>query len=228
VERPQGEGREGARVNFTILDVDQRGAEWFAARAGKLTSSCVDVIFMQGRTKGSESITKRDLRIRLALEHLSKRTLDGDTYRSADMQYGTDREPDARLAYEAHTGQLVREAGFLLHNELRTGCSLDGYIGDFEGIVEFKCPKSATHIAYLRDPAVPEDYLPQLRHQLWITGAQWADFVSFDDRLPEHLQLCIRRYVPTAVELTAHELAVRTFLTDVEREEEALMGAVAV
>ena len=102
---------------FTVIDHDQRSAEWFTARSGRLTSSNVDAIFMQGRTKGSESVTKRDLRIRLALERMSGRSLDGDGFRNADMQYGVEREPDARLAYEAKTGKLIREAGFCAHND---------------------------------------------------------------------------------------------------------------
>lgn len=212
---------------FTVIDHDQRSAEWFAARAGRLTSSNADVIFMQGRSKGSESVTKRDLRIRLALEQMSGRSLDGDSYRNADMQYGVEREPDARMAYEAHTGRLIREAGFCRHDGALVGCSLDGYVGDFDGLAEFKCPKSATHIEYLRDPNPPKDYLPQLRHQLWITGAEWIDFVSFDDRLPDHLHLCIRRLHAKDAELPAHELAVSLFLADVDREREALMSMVA-
>jgi hypothetical protein len=209
-------------MKFTIVNAEQRSPEWFAARAGRLTSSCVNAIFMQGKTKGSESVTKRDLRIRLALEQMTGRSQDGGDYRSDAMQYGVEREPDARLAYEAHVGQLLREAGFLSHNELLIGASPDGYLGEFEGGAEFKCPKTATHLDYLRTPGVPADYLPQMRHHLLVTGAEWWDFVSFDDRLPEPLQLVVRRLLARDAELPAHELAVRAFLTEIEREKAAI------
>lgn len=219
-------------MNFTAhSDIAQRSPEWFAIRAGKLTGSCVDAIFMQGRTKGSESVTKRDLRIRLALEELSGRSLDGDSYRSAEMQYGVEREPDARLAYEAHTGVLGREVGFISHNEMRIGVSPDMVIGDFTGGAEFKCPKTATHLDYLRSPDVPKDYLPQLRHSLLVVdSAEYWDFVSFDDRLPEPLRLCIRRLWRKDAELVAHTLAVKLFLSEVAKEKadiEAMAGVAA-
>lgn len=206
------------------IDIPQRSSAWFAARCGRLTSSCVKAIFMEGRTKGSESVTKRDLRIRLALEQISGASQDGDSYSSDDMQYGADREPDARRAYEAQTATLLREVGFLAHPELLTGASPDSVLGDFEGGAEFKCPKTATHLDYLRSPDVPKEYLPQLRHLLFVSGAPWWDFVSFDDRLPAGLHLCVRRLWAKDADLVAHELAVRNFLSEVEREKAEILA----
>lgn len=209
-------------MTFDVLDCDQRSEAWFSARAGRLTSSTVDAIFMQGRSKGSESVTKRDLRIRLALERIVGRSLDGDAYRSADMQYGVDTEPEARLAYEAETGHLVREVGFLACAELPIGCSPDGVVGEFVGGAEFKCPKSATHLDYIRSSGVPADYLPQLRHHLLVSGAPWWDFVSFDKRMPDGLQLCIRRLWAKDALLDAHQLAVAMFCVEIEKEMESI------
>lgn len=209
-------------MKFTVIDVPQNSPEWFASRAGRLTSSCADVIFMQGRSKGSESTTKRDLRIRLALERITGRSLDGEGYQSADMKYGSSREPDARMAYEAHTGVLLNTVGFLAVDGMLLGASPDGIVGDFAGGAEIKCPKSATHLEYLRTPGIPSDYLPQMRHQLLVTGAPWWDFVSFDDRMPDDLQLVVRRLWAKDADLPAHELACRAFLYEVEREMEAI------
>jgi predicted phage-related endonuclease len=207
-------------MRFTVDTSEQKSAEWFKARSGRLTSSEADVIYMEGRKKGSESTTKRDLRIRLALERISGRSLDGEGYESAAMKYGTEREADARLAYEAHTGVLLEQVGFLAHTELLIGCSPDGVLPDFSGGAELKCPKTATHLEYLRTPGVPDDYVAQLRHQLLVTGAEYWDFVSFDDRgLPESLQLCVRRLWAKDAELPAHELAVRNFMHEVERQQ---------
>src|SRR6202000_976260 len=114
-------------------------------------------------------------------------------YINAEMQRGIDVEPAARLAYEANTGLIVRETGFLSMNECMAGCSLDGDVDNFTGLVSFKCPKSATHVEYMRGHRLPPIYVPQATHEMWVTGAQWYDFVSYDDRLPEGLQFfCVR------------------------------------
>lgn len=205
---------------MSVIEVncDQRSEEWFAARCGRLTSSCVAAIFANGKKKGEESVQRRDLRIRLALEQLTGRSQDGDTYRTEAMQRGVDREPDARLAYEAHTGVLVREVGFLSREDWLIGSSPDAVIGSYDGGAEFKCPKTATHLEYYRNTGVPDDYLPQMRHHLLVTGAAWWDFVSFDDRLPEPLQLVVRRLWAKDADLGAHKLAVTLFLSEVARE----------
>ena len=99
------------------------------------------------------------------------------------------------------------------------GCSLDGHIGNFEGLFEAKCPKSATHLGYWRGPAkAPEAYIPQITHNLWITGAQWCDFLSFDDRFPEHLQTFLVRVKREDVDIDGYEKKALAFLAEVEAE----------
>jgi hypothetical protein len=112
------------------------------------------------------------------------------------------------------------------------GPSADGEIGNFTGLVELKCPKSATHLSYLRSRTVPKDYLAQITHQIWLSNAQWCDFCSFDDRFPPALQLFITRVTRDSVDLKAYELLVRMFLAEVDRDVEAVgqlahMAAVA-
>lgn len=205
-----------------IVDCVQKTPEWFAARAGYLTSSNADDIFKEGRKKGEESVGKRDLRIRLALEQLIGRSLDDDGYVSREMQRGTDLELAARSAYEAHTGQLVSEAGFIAHDTHMAGASLDGYLGDFDGVTEFKAPKSSTHLGYLRGGRLPSDYTAQVRHQVWLAGAQWADFVSFDPRMPDGLQLFIVRVRREELDIPGYEKAALAFLMEVETERRAI------
>ncbi len=135
------------------------------------------------------------------------------------MQRGIDKEPDALAAYEAATGQLVQSTGFLSHNELPAGCSLDGHVGDFIGIVELKVPKSATHLRYLRSRTLPQEHFWQVVHNLWVTNANWCDFVSFDDRFPAPLQLWRVRVAIEDVDLVAYDLALRLFLDEVAAEE---------
>lgn len=200
---------------FVVLTPDQRTDEWHAARLGRLTGSCA--ADMLAKIKTGEAAARRNLRIRLVLERLTGLSQE-DTYVSADMQRGTDLEAAAFAAYEAETGNLARRVGFLAHPELQAGCSPDAEVGNFAGIVELKCPKSATHLGYLRARAVPDDYLKQCQHNLWITCAEWCDFVSFDPRFPPALRLMITRVTMSDTERAAYEVMVRSFLAEVDRE----------
>lgn len=202
-------------MRFTVIDAEQRTEPWFAARAARLTSSYAKALFAPGKGK-EESVGKRDLRMRLALERMTGRPHEEDGWQSDAMRRGVEQEGAARLAYEAATGQLVREAGFLALSDHMAGTSLDGYLGDFEGVVELKCPKSTTHVGYLKTPGVPADYQHQIRHHLWVTGAKWCDFVSFDDRLPEHLQLVIYRVTREQLDIPGYEKAAVAFLAEVD------------
>jgi putative phage-type endonuclease len=171
-------------VSFTIINAEQRSPEWFAARLGRLTGS--RAADMLSTIKTGEAAARRDLRMQLVCERLTN-TLQEDAFINAAMQRGIDCEPLAFNAYEARTGNVAVRTGFLAHDDYLIGCSLDGHVGNFAGIVEMKCPKSATHLRYLRANVVPSDYLPQITHNLWVTGAEWCDFLSFDDRFPtEH------------------------------------------
>ncbi len=203
---------------YTIIDVDQRSPEWFAARAGRITGTCADAMLAQGRTKGTESVQKRDLRLRLVCERITGQPQEDYFKTPAWMEHGVEREPDAFSAYELHTRSLVRRTGFIAHNDLPIGCSLDGDVDDCTGIIELKCPKPSTHLRYLRSTGVPTDYLRQITHNLFVTGAEWCDFVSFDDRLGADLALVVRRIWRTDVDLAAYELALRLFLGEVEKE----------
>lgn len=206
-------------MNFTIHDAPQGSPEWLSARAGRLTGSRAGD--MLATIKTGEAAARRDYRVQLVTERLTGRPQE-DGFVSADMKWGTEQEPLARMAYEAATGIIVRETGFLALNEHMAGCSLDGDVDKFTGIVEFKCPKSATHIQYLTDGGLPAKYKPQVTHNLWVSGAQWCDFVSFDPRLPENLQMMIVRVNRADVDLAAYEAKALEFLREVESLEQSL------
>jgi predicted phage-related endonuclease len=109
------------------------------------------------------------------------------------MQHGTDTEPLARAAYEALQDVLVDEVGFVPHPSIiMAGASPDGLVGD-DGLLEIKCPNTATHIETLLSQSVPGKYNTQMQFQMACTGRQWCDFVSFDNRLPDELQLFVKR-----------------------------------
>lgn len=213
-------------ADFTICTAPQRSAEWFAARAGRLTGSCawMALDFLKTGSKG-ESAKRRDYRFQLIAETLTGQPQDtGDGFVNAAMEHGIAKEPDARGAYEILTGRVARETGFLSHNTIAAGCSLDGHIGNFAGILELKCPKTATHLEYLRTGVVPEKYLIQITHNLWISGADWCDFMSFDDRLPEHMQVFLKRIERDQKVIDGYADRALAFLDEVAREVASLQG----
>lgn len=206
-------------MSFTIVNAAQRSPEWFQARAGLLTGSRAADAF--GTIKTGEAAAKRDYRLQLAIERLTGMAIE-DGYTTRDMQRGIDLEPAARAAYEARTGRIVRCTGFLKHSDWPAGCSLDGDVGEFQGLIEIKCPKSATHVGYLRQGVLPKEYEYQCRHALWITGAKWLDFVSYDDRLPRELQLFIVRMTASEAKLAEYQQLALAFLGSVHIELEGL------
>lgn len=202
-----------------VLCEEQRTDVWHRARLGMFTAS--RAADMMATIKSGEAAARRDLRTQIVLERLTGMSQENG-FVSADMQRGTEKEPDALMAYEALTGHIARPVGFLAHDTLMTGCSPDGIIGEYVGGLELKCPKSATHLSYLRAKTIPKDYLHQMVHGLLITGAQWWDFVSFDDRFPPALQVFHRRLERNDTDVAAYEVMVRAFLTEIDREFEAL------
>jgi hypothetical protein len=208
-------------VTFRVIEAEQRSEAWFQARLGRLTGSCAGD--MLAKIKTGEAAARRDLRMQLVVERLTGKPQE-EGFISPAMQRGIDLEAAAIAAYEGATGNLVRSTGFLACDELLAGCSLDGDVDNFTGILECKCPKSATHLGYLRGQAVPAEHRAQMLHNCWISSAQWCDFASFDNRFPAELQLFVVRYTPTALELTDYEMAARTFLAEVDRELESVKG----
>lgn len=179
---------------------------------------------MLAMIKSGEAAARRDYRMQLVCERLTG-TSQESAFVNDVMQRGIDLEPMAFAAYEGVTGELARPAGFLSHDTLMAGCSPDGFVGQV-GILELKCPKTATHIGYVKAGTVPTAYLPQITHNLWITGAAWCDFFSFDDRLPfgSGLQTFCRRIFSADLDLVAYEKAASAFLAEVDADLAALQG----
>jgi putative phage-type endonuclease len=185
--------------------------EWLAERAGKVTASMISNVLMKPETAGF-----RDYQAQLVAEILTGKP-QGSDFTSAAMQFGTDTEPLARSAYEAETGVAVDEVGFCQHLKIeRSGASPDGLVGK-DGLVEIKCPKVATHLAYLIADVVPAVYKNQMMWQMACTGRDWCDFVSFRPDLPEHLQLFIVRFKRDPARILELETAVINFLDGVDK-----------
>ena len=160
--------------------------EWFAARLGKVTASrAADVMTKKG------SAARANLSAQLVLERLTNTK--GDSFSSAAMQWGVDQEPFARAAYEAHSGVWVDTVGFVQHPTIeRAGASPDGLVGH-DGLVEIKCPNTATMIDTLLTGKVPSNYATQMQMQMACTGRAWCDYAVFDSRMPVKAQLFVKR-----------------------------------
>jgi putative phage-type endonuclease len=188
----------------------QRTAEWMQQRCGKVTASRVaDVL---AKIKTGEAAARKNYKMELVVQRLTGQQ--PESFTNAAMEWGTATEPQARMAYEAHTGSFVEEKGFMDHPTIEWfGCSPDGVVG--EGLIEIKCPNTATHIETIIDEKAPSKYIPQMQCQMAVTGAKWCDFVSFDPRVPEELQLFVVRVDRDQEYIDQMEVEVKQFLSEV-------------
>jgi hypothetical protein len=170
---------------------EQGSPEWLRARCGIPTASrSNDVIASLKR--GGEAAARANYRSELIVEILTGQPF--PRYVTQEMQWGLEQEPFARAAYEMLRDVLVETCGFVLHPDVaRFGASPDGLV-DEDGLIQIKCPTTSTHIEWLRNGTVPTEHCFQMLAEMACTGREWCDFVSFDPRLPEHLQLFVRRF----------------------------------
>jgi len=200
---------------YQIIDAPQRSSEWFTARLGRLTASDAGKMLAKGEGK-----TRNGLRDRLVAERLTGKLAE-EGYTNADMERGIELEPVAREAYVKRTGYDVSLVGFLQDTEHMAGASPDGVLGDMEGLIEIKCPRTPKHLSYLNAGEPPSEYRPQLLHQLWISGAAYVDFVTFDPWLPKHLRLGIFRLNRSESQIATYEREALAFLREVETTTDA-------
>jgi putative phage-type endonuclease len=169
--------------------MEQRTDDWFAARLGKVTASRISDVM--AKTKTGYSASRENYMAQLIVERLTNTK--AESFSSAAMEWGTNQEPFARAAYEVKTGVLVEEEGFVQHKSIdMAGASPDGLVGT-NGLVEIKCPNTATHIDTLLSQKIADKYIMQMQFQMACTDRMWCDFVSFDPRMPEKNQIFIKR-----------------------------------
>jgi putative phage-type endonuclease len=196
-----------------MIEMMEQGTdEWFAARIGKVTASRVaDVI---AKTKTGFSTSRDNYMAQLVCERLTGQKSEGFT--NAAMQWGTETEPLARLSYEVAQNVLVDEVGFIPHPSIiMAGASPDGLVGD-DGLLEIKCPNTATHIETLLSQTVPGKYNTQMQFQMACTGRSWCDFASFDNRLPTELQLFVKRVPRDNMYIRLMEEEIVKFLNELD------------
>jgi len=196
------------------LFLEQRSEEWRQARCGKVTASDIANVLSKPKKGSAETAGRANYRAQIIAEVLTQKPQD-DPFISRPMQWGIDQEPFARAGYELERGFMVDTVGFCDHPRIENfGCSPDGLVTD-EGLVQFKCPNTATHIEYLLKGEVPAEYQAQMFAEIACTGRLWCDFVSFDPRLPQDLQLFVRRLHRDDTRIAEIELRVADFLAEV-------------
>jgi predicted phage-related endonuclease len=191
--------------------MEQRTAEWLMARVGHATASRFKDVCARLKN-GQPAAARQTYLTELVCERLTGSP--AARFVSAAMDWGTEQEPFARAAYQQRTGRMVDEVGFIRHPELMAGASPDGIV-DLEGIIEIKCPTTPTHMDTLMN-GMSRDHQFQVQGQLWITGHAWADFVSYDPRLPTGLDLHVERVERDESAISLIEAEVRAFLADVD------------
>jgi len=186
---------------------------WLYDRLGHMTSSgAIDAISML--KNGNESVARKKYKVQVVTERLTGIPRDSYLDRLRIIKWGKEQEENARLAYEFVTGNKVEEVGFIKHHSIdNLGASPDGLILS-DGLVEFKCPESTTHIDYILSGTVPDEYMPQMLDQLLVTERDWCDFVSYDPRLDINNRIFIVRFQPSTQEIMEFEKKAIDFLVE--------------
>ena len=199
--------------------MEQGTQEWFEARLGRVTGSRIKDVRATVKS-GGESASRRNYRAQLVVERLTGTR--EETFTNDAMRWGTEVEPIARAAYEIATGNDVEQVGIINHPTIpMTAASPDGLVGE-DGMLEIKCPTTATHIAWLLSGKVPAEHRDQMLWQMDCSGREWCDFVSYDPRMPEGVQLFLIRFEKDEQELVKIRAEVEKFLTEVDAEVESL------
>ena len=192
--------------------MEQRSLEWFEARRGKVTGSRIADVM--AKTKTGWGASRANYMAQLIAERLTGNI--AESYSNSAMQWGTETEPRARDAYEFFHMVEVEEVAIVNHPRIAmSSCSPDGLVGE-DGLVEIKCPNTATHIDTLLTGKIKSAYIKQMQWQMICTGRQWCDFVSFDPRMPINMQLFIKRVDSDKNAVAEMEDAVEEFLIELD------------
>jgi putative phage-type endonuclease len=202
----------------------QGSQEWIDARLGKVTASRVaDVV---ATTKSGWGASRANYMAELICERLTGQP--AERYTNGPMQWGVEKEAEARDAYAWRTDTAVDLVGFIPHPHIpMSGASPDGLIKAGGGILEIKAPNTSTHIETLLSGSVPTKYITQMQWQMACAGDWYwfGDFVSYDPRLPDAMKLFIKRVPRDDDAITMLEKHVTTFLEELDAKLCALKSA---
>jgi putative phage-type endonuclease len=192
--------------------MEQRTDEWFKARLGKVTASKISDVL--AKIRSGEAAVRRNYKMQLATERLTGQKT--DSYINQAMQDGIDREDTAREIFEIVRDIKVEQVGFIDHPTIKmSGASPDGLLPD-NGVLEIKCPVETTHTTNLLERKLPTRYTSQVQWQMACTGAEYANFVSYNPNFEPKLQLIYVEVERDKEYIEMLEEEVSTFLTEVD------------
>lgn len=203
-------------MTIDTTTLEQRTDAWLQARVGKVTASQFKHVLAKTQ-KGTPTAARTTYLWQQVIERLTGQP--APVAKTMAMQWGTDQEPAALQAYnEAHLVN-IETVGFVQHATLAVGCSPDGLVTEdmaATGLVEIKCPfNSANHLETWLS-GMPEEHQAQVQGQMWLTGREWCDCVSFDPRMPADLQLYVQRIPRNPEYIATLEREIITFLGEVD------------
>ncbi|PIT69771.1 lambda exonuclease family protein [Bartonella tribocorum] len=198
--------------------MEQRTAEWFQARLGKVTASNIYNVISK-TAKGTPTSKYEDYKIKLITERLIGEA--NPYYETEDMRWGIEHEEDALREYAFIYDTEVTRCGFIQHPTIQmAGASPDGLI-DKDGLIEIKCPRSTTHMRFFINNEIKPEYLAQMQFQMACTERKWCDFISYDPRFAgdsSHLRMKIKRIHRDEKQIEQINQAVENFLAEIEQE----------
>jgi hypothetical protein len=159
---------------LVIYDCPQNSPEWHEARRGIPTASRFADVLAKG-----QGITRRKYLLTLAGELLTGECSEGHT--NAHMERGHAMEDDARQMYAFMRDADPVLVGFMRRG--RVGASPDSLVGD-DGLLEIKTKLPHLQLDCLEKGKLPPEHVAQVQGQIWVSGRQFCDFVSYWPRMP--------------------------------------------
>jgi hypothetical protein len=164
-----------------IKDIEQGSCDWLLLRAGKVTASGLKNILTPAFKIRTGEMAKTYM-----MQVLAERWIGGNLPQISgvfDLEYGKIIEGEARDFFTMNTGLAVESVAFIEADDERFGASPDGIINDCEGL-ELKAPAIVTHLKYLNEGVVPEEYLCQIHGSLYASGFKRWHFCSYRRNFP--------------------------------------------
>ena len=185
-------------MSIKFHDIEQNTPEWDALRLGRVGASSFNNLTMKENTKGYQNEIAR-----VAQEQVTG--IKTESYQNAAMAAGHEIEPEAAEAYEVEKLTKTTQGDYYTLGDF-WGCSPDRHAGN--GIVEIKSLQFNTWQDFLQSQKIPKQYYWQMQFQLFITGAEWCDFVVFQ-----------RGFKPIIIRQTLEkELEIKEIIETTEKE----------
>lgn len=201
--------------NNVIVDTSEQGSEeWLKARLGIFTASRAGDL-MKTQRNGKPYAARANYITEIALERITQEL--PESFTTADMQEGIDRERTAALAYSFETGNETEQTGLWIKGFY--GASPDDLIVGQNGGVEYKNPKAGTHKETLETQTIPEHYYWQVLQCMLVTGADFWDYNSYHPKFPENAQLFTQRINREDVIDDLNRLEVELYKANEEAEQ---------